>query len=372
MLHQLLVHSREKIIARTREKIATRALSHASEVDLPHGVPLFLTQLVGMLEAPSPSSKEAIAKSATRHGEELLGLGVSVEEVVRDYGGLCQSITEIAVEDDIPISASDFKVLNLCLDDAIAAAVAEFGRRREAALSDDGVKHLGVLAHEMLNALHVAIFAFDAIRTGTVGVSGTTGTTLARNLDRMREIVERSVAEVRRKSGIHERTEVSVETLMAELSSTGEVEAQQRGLQLVVEPGAGDVNIAADRHLLTSALTNLLQNAFKFTRPHSRVSLRTVATADRVRIEVEDQCGGLPPGKVQDLFRLCEQRGTDRSGIGFGLAISREAVEANGGTIDVRDLPGHGCVFSVELPRAAVVAAPPQVRRAGNGRMDAA
>jgi signal transduction histidine kinase len=351
MLHEFLADSRDKIIDRTRAKVASRPAPRVTEVELQNGIPLFLTQLVAMLQLPPESRSAEIGTSAAKHGDDLLRMGFSVGQVVHDYGDLCQTITEIAVEDHVSISTREFKTLNGCLDDAIASAVSEFGRQREQSVSDEGVKHLGFLAHELQNALHIAILAFDAIKTGTVGARGSTGAMLARNLDHMREVIDRSLAEVRLKGGAQKRAHVSVAVLIEELAIAAAVEAQHRGLQFMVEPVAVGVTIDADIHLLISALTNLLQNAFKFTRPHSRVSLRTFATADRVRIEIEDECGGLPTGKVEDLFRVFEQLGTDRSGLGLGLAISRQAVEANGGTIDVRDLPGQGCVFSVDLPR---------------------
>jgi signal transduction histidine kinase len=95
----------------------------------------------------------------------------------------------------------------------------------------------------------------------------------------------------------------------------------------------------------------VLQNAFKFTRPHSHVSLRTYATGDRVLIEVQDECGGLPEGKAEAMFGKFEQHHGDRSGLGLGLSIARRAVEASGGKLGVRDLPGVGCVFTIDLPR---------------------
>jgi hypothetical protein len=72
-----------------------------------------------------------------------------------------------------------------------------------------------------------------------------------------------------------------------------------------------------------------------------------------VLIDVEDECGGLPPGKAEDLFRPFEQRGADKSGLGLGLSISMKGVRANGGEIRVRNLPGKGCTFTVDLPRAS-------------------
>jgi signal transduction histidine kinase len=78
-----------------------------------------------------------------------------------------------------------------------------------------------------------------------------------------------------------------------------------------------------------------------------------LSSTSRVLIEVEDECGGLPPGKAEELFLQFEQRGVDRTGLGLGLSISRRSVEADGGEIHVRDLPGVGCVFAIDLPRLA-------------------
>ena len=89
--------------------------------------------------------------------------------------------------------------------------------------------------------------------------------------------------------------------------------------------------IAADRQVLAAVVANLLQNAFKFTRPGTTVTLRVGASAERVLIEVQDECGGLPSGDVNELFRPFEQRSADRTGIGLGLAFSRWGAEANDG-----------------------------------------
>jgi signal transduction histidine kinase len=114
--------------------------------------------------------------------------------------------------------------------------------------------------------------------------------------------------------------------------------------------------VEADRQVLTAVIINLLQNAFKFTRPATTVALRVDASIDRVRIEVEDECGGLASGDLNELFRPFEQRGVDRTGLGLGLAFSRWGVEQNNGRIYARNLTGKGCVFTVDLPRIAVAA----------------
>jgi signal transduction histidine kinase len=112
--------------------------------------------------------------------------------------------------------------------------------------------------------------------------------------------------------------------------------------------------VHADRQILASIVTNLLQNAFKYTRPHTHVTLRTSTAGNRLLIEVEDECGGLPAGAAETLFEPYVQKSADHTGLGLGLSICRRGTEAIGGTIQVRDLPGKGCVFTVELPLAVV------------------
>jgi signal transduction histidine kinase len=105
---------------------------------------------------------------------------------------------------------------------------------------------------------------------------------------------------------------------------------------------------------------NLVQNAFKYTRSHSTVTLSVRASADRLLIEVHDECGGLPgEGDETELFPSFEQRGADRTGLGIGLAFSRWGAEINGGRLYARNLPGTGCVFTVDLPRSSVPATAP-------------
>jgi signal transduction histidine kinase len=127
-------------------------------------------------------------------------------------------------------------------------------------------------------------------------------------------------------------------------------------VKLSVLPVEQGVEIKADRHVLAAVVGNVLQNAFKFTRPRTTVTLRVGASVDRVLIEVQDECGGLPSGNVSDLFRPFEQRSADRTGLGLGLAFSRWGAEANDGRIYARNLPGRGCVFTIDLPRQPVPA----------------
>ena len=89
--------------------------------------------------------------------------------------------------------------------------------------------------------------------------------------------------------------------------------------------------------------------------------LRARAERGRLLIETEDECGGIPPSKG-DLFQVFgDRRGGDRSGLGLGLSIARKAVRAHGGEIRIRNLPGKGCVFTIEVPLAAEESVPAPV-----------
>src|SRR6202040_2573901 len=127
---------------------------------------------------------------------------------------------------------------------------------------------------------------------------------------------------------------------IAEVEIGARMQAEGRPLHFTVESVDRTVTIDGDRQILAGAVSNLLQNAFKFTRKSGKVTLTARTTPDRVLLEVEDECGGLPPGKTEELFRPYEQRGTDRSGVGLGLVICRKAAKASGGEIHVRDIPG--------------------------------
>jgi hypothetical protein len=118
------------------------------------------------------------------HGHDLLLQGFTISQVVHDYGDVCQSVTDLAVETNAPISSEDFRTLNRCLDDAIAGAVSEYSH--EQYVSRHG-------ASEQLQRLtDTAITAFEVLRTGRVGVGGSTGTVVLHSLMAIRAaLVER-------------------------------------------------------------------------------------------------------------------------------------------------------------------------------------
>jgi len=375
MLHEFLATHRGDLIERCRVKVARRLAPSATEAELAHGIPAFLDQLIKTLQFEQTSDPMSsrrvsgpsgggpgiseIGATAVLHGRELSKHGFTVEQVVHDYGDLCQAITDLAFELDAPIEIDEFRTLNRCLDNGIADAVTEYAFQRSALVENSSVRalneRLGILAHELRNHIHTATLAVTAIKKGNVGLTGATGAVLDRCLIGMRGLIDRSLADVRVSAGMPPRHRlISLADFVADIRIAASLEAQAR--QCIFTVGEVDPLLAlkVDRELLFAAVGNLLQNGFKFTNPQTEVSMLAYADGDRILIDVEDHCGGLPEGSVDTIFLPFTQNGEDRSGLGLGLAICQRSVEANEGFLRVRNIPGSGCVFTIDLPRHAL------------------
>lgn len=376
MLHEFLTVNRVELIARCRDKASQRPAHEADNAELEHGITLFLAQLIHTLEieqtsepldsrrVSGPAGGSAIASSsevgasASRHGLELLDHGFTIEQVVHDYGDLCQAIMDMALEADMSIFPDEYRTFNRCLDNAIADAVVGFNRHRDFQLaeqkSQEENQRLGFLAHELRNHLTTAMTAIAIIKTGNVGLGGATGAVLDRSLAGIRNLIDRSLAEVRMNSEpAPQRQLFSLAVFIAEMQVAASLEAKMRGCTLLVLSVEPRLAINADRDLLFSSLGNLLQNAFKFTRPGTQVSLHVHTNDTRILIEVEDCGPGLSPEQAEQVFLPWTQAGEDRSGLGLGLSIAKRGVEANLGTLRVRNKPDgdSGAIFTIDLPR---------------------
>jgi signal transduction histidine kinase len=372
VLHEFLTLHKTDLLEDCRARARERDPARSPATRTSDGIPTFLSQLIHTLQIEQTSTPQRsrlvsgpsnggpavseIADSATIYGRELSRRGFSVDQVVHEYGDLCQSIGDLAIENDVTISVDEFRTLNRCLDNGIADAVSEFAADRLAMvrLSISGAQNerLGVLAHELRNHLHTATLAIMALRAGKVGLTGATGAVLDRSLIGMRALIDRSLADVRALSGMHpDMRLMSLADFVADVGISAGLEARTRRCILTINDVDPTLAVQADREMLFSAVGNLLQNAFKFTRPGTEVILGTSCTSDLIQIDVRDHCGGLPIANPEDLFVNFKQGAEDRSGLGLGLAIARRGIESMGGTLAARNEPGSGCVFTIALPR---------------------
>ena len=206
MLHEFITSNRSELIDRCHEKVAKRFEPSIPPALINNGVPLFLKQLSSTLAAEQQSSnREAfspeptpvntdIGRAAALHGAEMLRLGHSIDQVVHEYGDVCQSVTDMAVQKDFLISTDEFRTLNRCLDNAIADAVASYSESRRLTMATAGegaALDLEQFLGENERLVEASLHAFGAIRTGNVGLRGPTGDLLLRLLDDMRTLLQK-------------------------------------------------------------------------------------------------------------------------------------------------------------------------------------
>jgi len=381
-LQEFLRANEAAILASTDAKALQLAGRRQASEQMKRGPPIFFKQLLdvlerspidpegsdvdcdGMVKAAYAADEPAIARAAGRpyeaevalsagaHGIELQKLGYTLSHVVHGYGAICQAITELALEKGVPITTREFRHLNQCLDTAIAGAVTSFQAQRAEGDSTRETEHLGFLAHELRNSISIVNVSLRLIQRGTVGFGGSTGQVLDRALKRINELISRSLTEVRMRVDpkVHKEP-ASLLQLVNEILVTAEVEARARNQELLIDIDPA-MQVDADRYLLFSAVSNLVQNALKYTPAGGAIRIRGRVLGERASIEVEDECGGLGLNNPSDLFKPFEQRSHNHDGLGLGLTIAKRAIELNDGTISVDNLPGEGCIFRITLPVA--------------------
>jgi signal transduction histidine kinase len=380
MLYDFLLQNQKEILAMTEMKTLELAGFRPSSEKLREGLPIFYKQLIEVLriqgKPPEPSKADkkkmvkaasasdepalaeaagnsddaAFAKAASLHGTELLRLGYTLSNVVHAYGAMCQSITELATNKKTHITPNEFHDLNRCLDTAIAGAVTGYQSLLNIQEKSREIEHLGFLAHELRNSLTSVNISLQLIKKGTVGFGGSTGKLLEKGLHRIEELIDRSLTEVRLRVDpkIHAESGYLLQ-LIDQIILTAEIEARLKTqtFEIQIDP---NLIIVADHQLMFSALSNLIQNAIKYSHHGAKIQVRGKSEGERIVFEVEDECGGLSDNTVS-LFKPFEQQHENRNGLGLGLTITQRAVTLNHGTIDVRDLPGKGCIFRITLPK---------------------
>jgi hypothetical protein len=212
MLHDFVTSNRQALIEHCRANVAKRFAPAAVPAELAYGVPVFLQQLAEVLrceqrtgareaaDAVGLPGSTAIGRSAALHGAELLRLGFTIDQVVHDYGDVCQSITELAIKKHADISVDEFRTLNRCLDNAIADSVRAFEQPPPVEVSKSEPLHavLGEFYTEQTRLIQIVAQSFAAIKTGNIGLSGATGALLEHALEQLRLLTERTLPEIRR------------------------------------------------------------------------------------------------------------------------------------------------------------------------------
>lgn len=342
MLYEFLTSQRTAILNVAREKASGIMGGSANHGTVEEGWKVFYDELIGILKLDQPfefhSERGAHSSMAVKQGKEYVRLGCTISEVVHSYGNICQAITEVATDRGYQMTPREFRQLNLSLDTAIAEAVSEFERVRRATVRLAEIDRLGVLSDELRNCLQTATIALDIVESGTVGVGSHTSSILRNSLNTMSTLLDTSMTGIR----LAADPEVSLERvrlfdLMSEVGVMSDHPSRSRGIIVEIQ-GDLSLEVAVDRHLFTSALSNLVTRALKNARRGDTIYVRGHSYDNRILIDVEGAC---------DTDSVVPSTGT---GGAFSLDLVQRAVERNAGTLEVRQTDS-GCVTTIALPK---------------------
>jgi signal transduction histidine kinase len=357
-LHEALSAKLPEVMTRWKVMVeGTIAPDSLLHVELIDHLPKFVAEIISALREdagmPAAGPLPETSPTAAGHGEQRLRLGFSLDAVVREYGALHDAILETGKAAGVEITFRELGVLTSAIISGIAHAVTEYTQQRDAELMRLANEHFAFIAHELRNPLSSATMALTLLKAqGVLPSESRSVRALERGLAATNELIEHTLQTARVSSGIELRKEQTTLAALfheAELGAMPAAEAKGVALSLMV---GGDAPILVDRRLIGSALGNLLRNGVKYSQPGGRVEVRGNVANHRLVIEIEDSCGGLPAGKVEEAFAPFVRLDERQSGFGLGLAIAKQAVDAHGGTIRVQNLPGKGCIFVLELPQA--------------------
>ena len=351
-LSSLLAERRVEILERWTQRIRGE---HADK-DLSHGelrdhLPSFFDGVLAALH--SEEAPEVTAPSASAaHGTQRLRVGFDLAEVIREYEILTECILDEVEVIGGSLSIQAFQRMQKLLNTGRTEAVRAYVERRDADLAREHSQHVAFIAHELRSPLMAAFMAAHTLQKKAQPDDDHAVRLLARNLTSLRELIDQVLIADRLGGQIPvSRERLEVKALLEEVEADSRLAAERNQVQIHIE-APESLPFVGDRRLLRSAISNLLSNAIKFTHEGQTITVRAKRSEGSVTVEVQDGCGGLPEGNAEELFEPSVQRGEDRTGFGLGLAIVKQAVQAHGGRTRVTNLPGRGCVFSIELPES--------------------
>lgn len=150
-----------------------------------------------------------------------------------------------------------------------------------------------------------------------------------------------------------DRTLISIDKEIMELLETYQLQASAAGIELELVADEPLSPVLADSQHLRRVFKNLLDNAFKFSKANTKVTVSLSESPDEVRVSVQDQGMGIRSEDLPFIFDAFGRGRTssDKEGFGLGLAGAKRIVKAHGGRIEVGSVAGQGSTFTVVLPK---------------------
>jgi signal transduction histidine kinase len=359
-LAYVLARGRDALLREWRERVrGTVDPEGAKIVEILDGLPIFLDEVVAILHEKNEFRdahrlSERANDLAIAHGSQRFHAGFSLGAVIREYGVLRECLFDMIRVRKLTVDIDDLQIVMEALNAAVVNATEQFVRERDQVIEEQSQKYFGFIAHELRNPLSSALLAAHTLQRRPGADGDVVVFRLSRNLATLRDLIDNMLISVRiqdlGRNDVIDVADISLRDLVQDIREELSGDAEERGISVGVE---GEARVRGDNRLMRSAIANLLRNAAKYTRRGGSIQVRLRENQDAASVEIEDECGGLPEGKTEELFIPFVQRGGDRSGFGLGLAITKAAVEAHRGSVQVSNLPGKGCIFMASFPNRA-------------------
>lgn len=351
LLHEFMADHRDEILRACRQNLHDDVTANG---ELDRDVELFFDEVQQALRRDSghPEARSPLpgpSETAARLGQQPQRSGIHPAKVPFIFGAISNAIGLTGQRYDLSIGADEYQIFNRCIDTGVATSIENFWEVDRQAQQQKITERFGYLAHELRNALGNASLAFKLLRSGELTLNGPTAQVLGSNLTRMEMLIARTLGSVQLDSGVPlELRPVRVASVLRSLQASS---IPERAISIGLDVDE-TLYVSADEVLLTSAVSNLVNNAIKFSCSGARIVVGCRAEEQGVVIDVEDECGGLPEGDPRQLFAPFVKGNESPKNLGLGLAITERVVAAMGGEIHVENHPGRGCTFSLLFPLA--------------------
>jgi signal transduction histidine kinase/ActR/RegA family two-component response regulator len=333
-------------------------------------LPVFLSKL-GRSLATAGDASDGPRKEATAHGDQRWDNGWSITELVRDYQILRLVLIDfLETEMERRLSMRESLVLNVSIDDAIAAAVARFAASQTTPGMSDGTTRnealdlllnvLGVVGHELRNPLAPLTNSLEILKMAGTDPAHIEAT--RQMMDRQVHVLSRLVEDLmdlprlaRGKLSLV-REPLDLTRLVRTCGEDRRAGLESAGLRLQLDVPADPVWTVGDETRLTQAIGNLIGNAQKFSEGDGAVTVRlTVLDGRKAVICVRDTGIGIEASLLPKVFEAYTQADHSanrrRGGLGLGLALVKGVVELHGGTVQAASAgQGKGATFTIDLP----------------------
>ena len=233
---------------------------------------------------------------------------------------------------------------------AVIDAIAE--ERRVDAIRRDFVANV---SHELKTPVGAMSLLADTISTEPdAGDRARLSEMLMREAKRVEDIIDDLLELTRLEETESEHDPVAVDEVVNRSIEKVNIFASTQRVELAAVGVPSNLTVSGDRRALVRALTNLIDNAVRYSDADSRVTISVEDLTDSVAISVRDEGVGIPRTELERVFerfyRVDRARSRETGGTGLGLAIVRHVASNHGGRVSVESKPGDGSVFTITLP----------------------